>query len=54
MNVIISEINNEFMTKITDIQKNTTHDEYDINSNRASWKDVLAVYAVKVSGEKMM
>lgn len=52
MNVIISEINNEFMTKITDIQKNTTHDEYDINSNRASWEDVLAVYAVKVSGGK--
>ncbi len=52
MNVIISEINNEFMTKITDIQKNTTHDEYDINSNRASWEDVLAVYAVKVSEGK--
>lgn len=52
MSSVISEINNEFMTKITDIQKNTPHDEYDINSDRANWKDVLSVYAVKVSSGK--
>lgn len=49
MSAVISEINNEFMTRITDIQNNTPHDEYDINSNRASWKDVLSVYTVIVS-----
>ena len=52
MSSVISEINNEFITKITDIQKNITHDEYDINSNRADWKDVLAVYSAKVSNGK--
>ena len=49
MSSIISEINNEFISKITNIQTNTAHDEYDINSNRAEWKDILAIYAVKIS-----
>lgn len=49
MSSVISEINNEFISKITNIQTNTAHDEYDINSNRAEWKDILAIYAVKVS-----
>lgn len=52
MSSVIAEINNDFTTKITDIQKNNEHDEYDINSNRASWNDILAIYTVKVSGGK--
>lgn len=49
MSSVISEINTEFTNKITDIQKNTSHDEYEISSNRAEWKDILSVYAVLVS-----
>lgn len=50
MSSVVAQINTEYMNKITEIQKNNPHDEYVINSNRASWKDVLSVYAVSVSG----
>ena len=50
MNKVISDLNIEFMNEITKIQKENTHTDYDISSNRASWKDVLAVYSVKVNG----
>ena len=49
MSSVISEINVEFTSKITEIQKNNEHDDYEINSNRAEWKDILSVYAVLVS-----
>ena len=52
MSSIISEINNEYINKITNIQKNTKHDEYDIKSDRAEWKNVLAIYSAKVSDGK--
>lgn len=49
MSSVISEINIEFTKKITDIQNNTEHDDYEINSNRAEWKDVISIYAVEIS-----
>lgn len=49
MSSVIREINVDFTNKITDIQKNNQHDDYEINSNRAEWKDVLSVYAVITS-----
>lgn len=49
MSSAISEINIEFTKKITDIQNNTEHDDYEINSNRAEWKDVISIYAVEIS-----
>lgn len=49
MSSVVREINEDFTNKITEIQRNTAHDDYEINSNRASWKDVLSVYAVEVS-----
>ena len=49
MNQVISDLNTEFMNKITQIQKDNPYDEYDINSHRAEWKDVLAIYTVKLS-----
>ena len=52
MSKVISDINKEFMKKITDIQNSNSYDECEINSNRAEWKDVLSIYAVKVSGGK--
>ena len=49
MNQVIADLNTEFMNKITQIQKDNPYDEYDINSSRADWKDVLAIYTVKLS-----
>lgn len=44
------QINREFTQKLTEIQNNTTYDEYDIVTHRAKWKDIIAIYAVKVAG----
>ena len=52
MNKIVSDLNNEFINKITQIQKDNPYDEYDIDSHRADWKDVLAVYTVNLSNGK--
>ena len=49
MSSVIREINIDFTNKITDIQKTNEHDDYEIKSNRAEWKDVLSVYSVIVS-----
>lgn len=50
MNQVISDLNKEFMNKISQIQKENPYDEYDITSDRAEWKDVLAIYSVKING----
>lgn len=50
MTNVIADLNKEFINKITTIQQENQHDEYDISSSRASWKDILAVYTVKISG----
>ena len=49
MNTVVNEINQEMANKITNIQNNNTYDDYKIDSDRAEWKEVLAVYTVKVS-----
>ncbi|MDD3187808.1 MAG: hypothetical protein PHD02_05035, partial [Bacilli bacterium] len=49
ISLVIKDLNNEFAKKISDIQKNNVYDDYVINSNRSAWKDVLALYAVKVT-----
>lgn len=50
MDKVISDLNTEFMNKITQIQQENPYNEYDITGSRAEWKDVLAVYVAKVSG----
>lgn len=50
MNRVVNDLNKEFMNKITSIQLENPYDEYDITGGRANWKDVLAVYTVKLSG----
>lgn len=52
MSSVVTEINTEFANKITEIQLNTTHDDYEIKSDRAKWKDILSVYAVLVTNGK--
>jgi len=49
MTSVISELNQEFMGKITQIQNDNPYEEYDIEGARASWKDILAVYVAKYS-----
>lgn len=50
MSSVVRELNNDFTKKITEIQKNTAHNDYEISSNRATWKDMLSIYAVLVTG----
>lgn len=52
MSSVVSETNKEFTNKITDIQKTNEHDEYEINSHRTEWKDVISVYTVIITGGK--
>jgi hypothetical protein len=49
MPMAIAEINQEYAAKVKEIRDNNTHDEVRMSGSRASWKEILAVYAVKVS-----
>lgn len=52
MSSVISETNKEFTNKITEIQNTNEHDDYEINSHRTEWKDVISVYTVLITGGK--
>ena len=52
MSSVISETNREFTNKITEIQNTNEHDDYEINSHRTEWKDVISVYTVLITGGK--
>lgn len=49
MKEVISECNQEFSDKLQSIQDLNPHDEYVLEGNMATWKDMLVIYAVKVS-----
>lgn len=49
MSSVVKEINKEMAEKIVEIQNNNPHDDYKIESDRAEWKDVLAIYTAKVT-----
>ena len=49
MKEVVSECNKEFGNKLETIQNQNPHDEYVLEGNMASWKDVLLVYTVKQS-----
>ena len=46
----VAEINTEYQTKIDDMKSSVSYDKLEMRGSRASWEDVLAVYAVKTSG----
>lgn len=50
LQTVISEINNEYETKITEIKNSNTHDVLEI-SGSVVWQEVLSVYAVKTTGD---
>lgn len=52
MNYCIQELNAEMDKRIKLIENNNPHDEVIITSNRASWKEILSVYAVRISNGK--
>lgn len=52
MNEVVAECNQEFADKIQEIQNSKEHDEYVLDGNMASWKDILLVYTIKQSNGK--
>ena len=47
---VISECNSEFYSRLQQIQNQNPHDDYVLDGNMASWKDVLLIYAVIQTG----
>ena len=52
MSDCIIELNAEMDNKIKDIEKSIPHEGIKIESNKAEWTDILAIYSVKVSNGK--
>ena len=51
MSSVIAEINQEYTDKIAKIKNDNPHDEVKMSGSRATWKEILAVYAVKTSND---
>ena len=49
MKEVVAECNKEFGDKLETIQKQNPHDEYVLEGNMATWKDILLIYTVKQS-----
>lgn len=49
MNDVVRECNKDFSNKLESIQKSNIHDEYVLEGNMASWKDILLTYAIRQS-----
>ncbi len=49
MSDCIKELSNEMDNKINLLKRDSIYDEYIIDSNMASWKDILSIYAVRVA-----
>ena len=47
MKDVVAECNQEFGDKLDSIQKDNIHDEYVLEGNMSSWKDILLVYTIK-------
>ncbi len=47
MKDVIAECNQEFSDKLQTIQDQNPHDDYVLDGNMASWKDMLIIYTVK-------
>ena len=50
LQTVISEINNEYEAKITEIKNSNTYDVLEMSGN-VVWPEVLSVYAVKIAGD---
>lgn len=52
MKDVVMECNQEFSNKLDSIQASNPHDEYVLDGNMASWKDILLIYSIKQSNGK--
>lgn len=52
MKDVVMECNQEFSNKLDSIQASNPHDEYVLEGNMASWKDILLIYSIKQSNGK--
>ena len=48
---VVREINDEYLAEIDKIKADNPYDEFELLESRASWAEVLAIYAVKVSAD---
>lgn len=49
LNTVIQEINEEYLEEIEKIKDEVPHDDFEISDTTPNWKDIFAVYAVKVT-----
>ena len=49
MQTVVQEINTEYDTKLQDEKNSVSYDVLEMSGSRAVWKEVLAVYSVKVN-----
>lgn len=49
LNTVIQEINEEYIAEIEKIKSEVPHDDLQISDETPNWKDIIAVYAVKVT-----
>lgn len=49
MKDVVTEVNNEFYSKLDNIQNTNPHDQYKLVGSMTPWKDVLLVYTAKQS-----
>lgn len=47
MSEVVSDINGEYQAKIEEIRKKNPHDVPEMSEAKASWREVLSIYAVK-------
>lgn len=51
MQTVVREINEEYQNKLDEIKADNPHDKLEMSGSRAVWPQVLAVYAVKTTGD---
>ena len=49
LNSVIQEINEEYLAEIEKIKAEIPHDDFEMSETTPNWKNILAVYAVKVT-----
>ena len=49
LNTVIKEINEEYLAEIEKIKTEVPHDDFEMSDETPNWKEILAVYAVKVT-----
>lgn len=52
MKDVVREINTEYEDKLDDIKESVEYDVLEMSGSRAVWKDVLAIYSVKVNTDE--